>query len=414
MKHAKTFKANVLPAPLAVFGLAAACWAAVAAPATAQGILDTPLPILDVERDLVLLERDLVLEYCAYRLGELLEPPLAPAPGQTGLRGLSAPAAPSVSPELLEADLSCLTLSAGGGVINRSIGDGIGFGTVPGAAPEPFFLLHGSHLWGGAANIGVEMVTEQATFDWNGFYSRVGGSAFASEPIGGGPVAYTFGQDAFGSTGLGLGATGAEASSELSYSELGMEADIMALRYLYGADVGPNGAPRSQLSVGLATMLSHSALDQMGTFQSLTFPDIRAEVDRRLTTNAIGIGPKLAAEIDLGSFILTSDVSLQAVWRQSELNSQEAITCGACGGGLPGAFNINIADSVSGLDWQAGLDLGVEAALNRGLTLYLDGSLDIGGRDTIRVRENPAEPITGIERITAVDWGIGAGIKGRF
>lgn len=393
---------------MAVCGLAAICALTATMPAMAQRTVDVPTFV-------VVAVEDQSLQDCAQALGMVFAPPEPPvriSPEWPRGAGPSTPLSPVG--EAVQADETCLTISGGIGVANFDLGGGIGLGTLPGPAPEPFLIPHGGRLWGGKANIGVEFITPGASFDWAGFYSRVGGSAFASEPIGGAPVAYTFGQDSFGSTGLFLGATGADASSEIAHSGYGMEMDILALRHMYGADVDIGDRPLARVSFGAATLLSHSVTEHSGTFQSLTFPDISSDVDRRLSSTAIGIGPKIGLDIDMGPFTLTSDVSVKAIWRQSDFQSHEAITCGPCGGGLPATFDIDIADSFSGLDWQAGLDLGVEAALNPGLTLILGGSLDWGGRDTIRVRANPAEPITGIERIMAADWSVSAGIKGRF
>lgn len=391
----------------AVRALAAICCAAMTAPAHAQATAEVPGVVhvtLDGE----------VLETCVQALGNVLSPPEASVrvtPG--GIRGLGPSHAPAAAtePDVSVTD-ACLTLGGRIGLANLDLGSGIGLGTLPGVpGNEPLFVPHGGRLWGGTASIGMEVVTPDVSFDWNGFYSRVGGSLFASEPIGGAPVAYTFGEDSFGSTGLFLGATGADTRSEVSYSQFGMEMDILALRHMYGADVATTPG---QIALSLAGLFDHSVLHHTGVFESLTFLDITADVDRRLSSTRIGLGPSLGMDINLGNVTLTSDVSMMAIWRQSDLDSLEAITCGPCGGGLPGAFDINIVDSVSGLDWQAGLDLGVETALNPSLTLVLGGSLDIGGRDTIRVRANPSDPVTGIERIVATDWGFTAGIKGRF
>lgn len=407
---------------LAAFALAAACGAAAALPAAAQRAPETPIALPAAGRDRG-------LENCAYALGRLFAPPRIHMPRQDGpgnlpeqewLRGLSPSAAPSLLEETAQAGEGCLTIGAEIAVVNRGLGPGIGLGTLPGmAGSEPLFVSHGGRLWGGEARFGMNYAGESAAFGWTGFHSWAEGSATASEPTGGAPVAYTFGQDAFGSTGLFLGATGADSRSEIAYSHYGVSADLMmsdiaALRHLYGADTRPEGDGFSRWAVGVAGLWSHSTLEHTGWFRSATFPDIRADVDRTLTSDAFGLGPKVTLTRSLGdSWALALGADLQLVWRDSTLRSREAVECGPCGS-LPARFDVDVIDEKSGFDWAGGLDASLSYRHSPGFALTFGASVDVGGRDTIRVRANPSEPATGIRRETAVDWSFFAGAMLRF
>lgn len=358
-----------------------------------------------------------------------------PAPRTARAPGPAAPAAGAAAGALLAtaggadgaAALACGTAGAGAcvlfggsvGAVNIGVGDGIGLGTLPGLPGEPLLVSHGSRLWGHSLGLDLAFHLPDFRVGVGASYLDATGSATAFEPISGAPVAYTFGEDAFGSTGLFLGATGAEVRSEVAYSQYEarvdlMMSDIAALRHMYGADTGPGSAAPSPWSLGLVGLFSHSSLEHAGTFRSLTYADVGAEVNRTLTTDAFGIGPKVELTHVVGDgWSVALGADLQLVWRHSTLRSREAITCVPCGV-LPDHFDIDVTDGRSGFDWAGGLDVGLSYQLSPGLTLTLGGAVDIGGRDTIQVRANPSEPATGIRRETAVDWSLSFGAKLRF
>lgn len=420
MNEGKSWRMRSLPSSggrAAAFALAALAAATMAMPAAAQRVSETPVPVSGSQRDWR-------LEDCAQALGRIFAPSRAETPTrpvdaatQTWLRGL-APSASSGAGEAAPADVGCLTF--GLGIVNRDVGGTIGLGTLPGLpGNEPLFVSHGGRLWGGGARFGMNHAGEDAAFAWTGFYSRARGRAASVEAAGGAPVAYTFGRDAFGSTGLFLGATGAEARSEVAYSQYGVAADFMmsdiaALRHMYGADVGPDGDERSRWAFGASVLWTRSTLDHSGVFQSLTFPDIRADVDRTLTSDAFGLGPKVTFNHVIGDgWSIALGADMQLVWRDSTLSSRETIDCGGCGG-LPPRFDIDVFDDRSGFDWAAGLDAGLIYRQSPGLTLAFGVGMDAGGRDTIGVRANPAEPATGIRRETTVDWSLFASALLRY
>lgn len=349
--------------------------------------------------------------------------PAAPAAGASAVALVGAPDQADAGAALAcgaAGGAACVWLGGNVGAVNIGVGDGMGLGTRPGLpGNEPLFLGHGERLWG--YSLGLDLAFRLPDFQAGigVSYLDATGSATAFEAAGGAPVAYTFGRDAFGSTGLFLGATGAEARSEVAYSQYGFTADFMmsdiaALRHMYGADVGPDGDERSRWVFGASVLWTHSTLDHTGVFQSLTFPDIRAEVGRTLTSNAFGIGPKVELTHVIGDgWSIALGADMQLVWRDSTLSSRETIDCGRCGG-LPPRFDIDVFDDRSGFDWAGGLDVGLVYRQSPGLTLTFGAGMDAGGRDTIRVRANPSEPATGIRRETMVDWSLSFGAKLRF
>lgn len=335
-------------------------------------------------------------------------------------------------------DEACLNISADIGIINREIGGGVGLGTLPGVpGSEPLFLLHDGRLMGGKSEFGMEIALPTHSFGLSGSYAWASGDAATTEPIGGDPVAWTFGQDVFGSPGVGMGVTGATARSRISSESYGLDffinpsagrpawisSDFTEL--LLSDRLGRDGAPMTNtldvfnifngIDLGLVASVEHTNQRQVGDFVNLSFPDqIHMEVERRLDSTAVGLGPKFELTQPLGGgWFLTAGGVVQLRYRHSRLTSAEHVTCTICGG-LPPQFDVDVTDSASGLDWNAGLDLTIGYQVAPRAVISAGGTLDVGGRDVINVRENPAEPHTGIRRITGVDWGFKAALNVGF
>lgn len=238
-------------------------------------------------------------------------------------------------------------------------------------------------------------------------YSQGDDQSSATEPAGGNTVANTYhvNNPINGSTGVGLGATGADASSKLDYSEHSFRGKLEADFPL------TDGVT---LTGGASAIYSGSWQTASGSFQSLGFAGVSSTNDQELDDHYYGAG--LNSRLTFGmpnGFSIFAGGGIDLLYRDATLWSAQHNLCDVC----PAAeqnFTSEVEDNDSGMTYGLNLETGVTMKLN-GWDIGVGAGLDfIGARTDLKNRENPSQPETHLDEKAALDWRFSFGARIHF
>jgi len=219
------------------------------------------------------------------------------------------------------------------------------------------------------------------------------------------PVALTYWEPApNASTGLGLGATGADGFVMNCYRYVGFRAGLTRSR---------PGRGHARPYLGLA--YGHVGEEFTGSFTSPTFTgasEISATIDQELTGDRVSVPIGLHAAVPLGgrtTFLWGAHVA--PAYQRLELTGRQTTTCllAAC---APSETNLtfDVDDDDSSFSFGAGVMAGVGFKLSDKLGLQIrslyDYDFDRGVADN---RQNPADTPTRLNTDGAGLWAIDAG-----
>ena len=228
-------------------------------------------------------------------------------------------------------------------------------------------------------------------------YNEGDTDATATEPIGGNTVAntYSVNNPDNGSTGVGLGATGAEAMSKLEFVQY-------SFRGLLEADVPVSDTV--VLTGGVSSFYRGSWQMATGSFQSLTFDGISSTSDQELDDHLYGAGLNTRLSFAVNEQVtLFGGGGIDLIYRDASLWSGQHNLCDLC----PAAeldFISEVEQNDSGLTYGLNLKTGARVVLGA-WRFELEGGFDyLDERSDLKNRENPSQPETHFDEKSAVDW----------
>ena len=236
-------------------------------------------------------------------------------------------------------------------------------------------------------------------------------SESTTEQVGGNTVALTYDRNASnGSTGLGLGATGAQARSE---------------NHVKGIDIDLGVTGDIPLGAGFAVApninLSYRGFWQTGwgDFRSLTFlnDDVLSETEQDLDDHyyGIGTGAWVTKTFEEPGISVFGGVDLTGYYRDTELKSEQMNRCVVGGCTAANNFTAKVNDDDSGFTYGVVARLGFSVDLSYRYTLGAIARMDyLEERGGVVSRENPQQGVKKIQTEDAFDYTVGVFLRKDF
>jgi len=208
-----------------------------------------------------------------------------------------------------------------------------------------------------------------------------------------------------GTTGINLGASGANIESEV---------DIETFGFGYEGLKGLPVHERLQFMYGFRASAEWFRSDHESEFTTPSFIDIFSETDQSVTEDAFGIGPVIGASFDIGGgFSLYGSLGVKGIYTSAELDSVQRTTCLPCAPD-PTFVEIETDEEEDDFTWGSKITVGFDYHPTPRLSLNFEGSAGIGPRWEANNPENPDDDPTHLSRQHGTDLKIGAGLRWAF
>jgi hypothetical protein len=305
----------------------------------------------------------------------------------------------------------------GGYLSQRNPADNGGIGTDVTAGGELKLAIAPRNLTGYTVNPSAFFpLGNKAKIEASGYYNDVSGNASQSVPVAGDNVAITYARDVptvsnpqgF-STGLGLGATGADATTRIDDKSWGFSLKFKKHFDQSFGSVTP--------FIGLAYRYGKEDIVSSFTSQTPGFSGIFSDYATRVSYRdfAVPLGVQFGFNLDsMGTFQALLGAEAVPSYRRSRLRGLQATSCDLCAADLQNV-TLNLAQNDHGFELGGAVDAGLMFSVADNVSIGGYGRYFLFGNvPNLNVRDNPNDANTGIGSGTQRGWTAGGMLEVGF